>query len=510
MQSPPIAMHMYSTYPDIMYMHKGFSNNGCMATEQESKFCYAQFCCSPDYVIPEVHYVYVIDTSGSMQGLRIHNAKLGLKASCMYLPEDTDISILSFNDYARVLHQGKNPYKGHADLNMLENGLQPYGGTSISKALELTLDHIESVFQNSKDKSIVVLFMTDGEDPNFADYLKESKQEKMDDSKNTLLSRMMGLSGVFTNFVGISTDAASADMAFLAEVSNGTFVSVNHNDIVDIMGSMLGLCKERVPHKITVHLEAKLSLKPDALEDHQEFFAKLQTIAPETFAMHHVLEECKFVPIRTSAPTKLFFELREFHFAFTKFPAIYESVQVTASVKIFQFGTVSLESTELVFAQNWKLIPFPNTTDFPTLNYECIFLNIQKIWGSLNAKCAELIKDGFYKESLQQMHALLSFWKQTWITFYLEQEDPAKLQNMSFVLSRVDMESIGKKIEDCIKAMEDAEASQNEMDNLHCRMLSNAATDRNFSMTLESLEEEDDLSLQVQTRNSIRQLSQSF
>jgi len=496
-----LDLQLFSTYPGVMFLDQ---QNPTLEQELESKFCYAQLQCLPGFTIPPVHFIYVMDTSGSMQGHRIHNAKLGLKASCMYLPEETTMSILSFNDFARVLHKGKNPYKGHADLDALDSGLQAYGGTSISKALELTLDHIEEIFSVSVDKSIVVLFMTDGEDPQFAAHLQQYKTNNLlSDDKDGLLDRMVRFSGVFTNFVGISTDAASADMAFLAEISNGTFVSVDHHDIVDVMGSMLGLSKERIPHRITMDLKACLNVKS---------FEKVQENQPcASSAFEGVLEKDKYVPLRTSIPSKLFFQIGgQFQATMAMFPHACDSLEIFAHVKIYSFGTTETLFCEHNTSQTWKLLLFSECEHVGgLLNYECISLKIQKEWGHLNAECALLLQRGFLEGCLEKMNGLHVHWQSTWNAFFQDKklED---LVNPTFEPSRIDMEKIGAKIQEFIKTISDAEAGEREMASLQCRMLSNAATDRNCSMTLESQEMDDDLSLQVATRNSIRQLSQTF
>jgi uncharacterized protein YegL len=516
--SPKLQVQMFSTYSGVMLTE--LQNDG---EEMESKFCFVQCSCLNDFTIPPVHFVYVLDTSGSMQGSRIQNAMIGLKASCMYLPENTSISVLSFNDYARVLHHGKNPYKGHASLEVLEEeGLRAYGGTSITNALKATLEHVETIFSVSKQESIVVLFMTDGEDPGFASALNKFKLKSTSDmdaamGATQVLERFSSLSGVFTNFVGISTEAASADMAFLAEISNGTFVSVEHGDIVDIMGSLIGLARDRIPNKITLHLETTLKLKSKDLQENHDFFCELQGLKKENLEFHEILEPNKFVPVRKSLASKMFFEISPaMNKAMNLSPDKYGSVEVTATVHVFEFGTQENQSfvlNQTITTQQWKLLPcLPSKKDICSMNYECLLLKIQKQWGALNAKYADLLKHGYYEQSIVEFNSLHAFWKSMWETHFLNVDD-AVAQNQTFLSPRMDMQNLGCKIQEYIATIVKAESDGRDLASLQCRMLSNAATDRNCSMTLESQDDSADsdaIDSQVATRNSIRQISQTF
>jgi hypothetical protein len=78
---------------------------------------------------------------------------------------------------------------------------------------------------------------------------------------------------------------------------------------------------------------------------------------------------------------------------------------------------------------------------------------------------------------------------------------------------RMDMQNLGCKIQEYIATIVKAESDGRDLASLQCRMLSNAATDRNCSMTLESQDDSADsdaIDSQVATRNSIRQISQTF
>ena len=210
----------------------------------------------------EVDYVLVLDKSGSMQGTRNHNLLQGLRALLQLLAAGAvassssssgDVTLVSFDHKASTIY-GPGPASGALEQwdARIVDALRPSGSTSIQEALRVALCAAEPKLQAGR--AIVMLLLTDGEDEGFAEQVsrfRASQLERQGDTAAaaaTVLSQLGQRSGLATHFVGICRDADAGLLDSLAQLSMGTFVSIDEGDIKGLMGSLLGLVMEKLNH----------------------------------------------------------------------------------------------------------------------------------------------------------------------------------------------------------------------------------------------------------------------
>lgn len=120
---------------------------------------------SPKYSTKETdlvpkNIVFVMDTSGSMSGKKITQAKDALKFCIDNLNKKDDFDIIAFSDFVRPLKDNLmvvNDDNTKKALNFA-SGLEASGGTNIDSAMKTTLN----LFENNKKQSII-MFLTDGQ-----------------------------------------------------------------------------------------------------------------------------------------------------------------------------------------------------------------------------------------------------------------------------------------------------------------------------------------------------------
>ncbi|NBC11426.1 MAG: VWA domain-containing protein, partial [Planctomycetes bacterium] len=105
--------------------------------------------------------VFVLDTSGSMQGEKLAQAKKALRFCIENLNDDDRFQIVRFSTDAETLFDGLKPaddeHRGKA--NGFVDGLKPIGGTAIEEALTKA---IEPTTQRDSKRPYYVIFLTDG------------------------------------------------------------------------------------------------------------------------------------------------------------------------------------------------------------------------------------------------------------------------------------------------------------------------------------------------------------
>jgi Ca-activated chloride channel family protein len=104
--------------------------------------------------------VFIVDTSGSMSGEKIEQAKESLRFAIKQLNPDDRVGIVTFSD---VLHPYKNELieaskLDQGDLATFINGLAAEGGTNIDDALQQGLHLLDA----SSERPKLVIFLTDG------------------------------------------------------------------------------------------------------------------------------------------------------------------------------------------------------------------------------------------------------------------------------------------------------------------------------------------------------------
>ena len=184
--------------------------------------------------------VLALDTSGSMTGRRLRNVHDAVHAMLRLMTEPdvppSEVALVAFNDKARVVLAPSSPAAALANWANIKEGLYADGATNIAVAL----NHAMSLSKGAT----TVLLLTDGEDPFLVDALRQGEP---------ILATPLK-SGVTVHFVGICADADAVLLDGLAKRCGGTFV--RDDDMKGLMGSMLGLVMEQIPHRARVTLLA--------------------------------------------------------------------------------------------------------------------------------------------------------------------------------------------------------------------------------------------------------------
>jgi Ca-activated chloride channel family protein len=152
--------------------------------------------------------VFVVDTSGSMQGLSIEQARKALRLAIDRLRPADRFNVIQFNSVTETLWDGARPATpgNRAAAGSWVLGLRADGGTEMASALEAAL-------VGSDDPSLVrqVVFLTDGSVGN-------------EDQLFGIIGRRLGGTRLFT--VGIGSAPNSHFMTKAAAFGHGTFTYV--------------------------------------------------------------------------------------------------------------------------------------------------------------------------------------------------------------------------------------------------------------------------------------------
>jgi len=152
--------------------------------------------------------VFVIDTSGSMQGASIAQAKEALELAVRRLSPADRFNIIEFNSYARPLYPEARPASAvnlEAAVRWVRE-LRANGGTEMAKALDLALDG-----SATPGRIRQIVFLTDGAVGN-EDQLFHMIRERLGDSR------------LFT--VGIGSAPNSHFMSKAAQFGAGSFTYI--------------------------------------------------------------------------------------------------------------------------------------------------------------------------------------------------------------------------------------------------------------------------------------------
>lgn len=175
--------------------------------------------------------VYIIDTSGSMGGSSIRQAKQALLQSLGRLNPEDNFNIIEFNSVTRSLFS----HPGPANPQMISkakgfvNGLETGGGTEMLPALQRALatpvlQH-KDLLSSQNQRVRQVIFITDGAVNNELALMEKVKQS-------------LGGQRLFT--VGIGAAPNSYFMRKMAEFGRGTFTYIGHvNDVQMKMDALL-------------------------------------------------------------------------------------------------------------------------------------------------------------------------------------------------------------------------------------------------------------------------------
>ncbi len=163
---------------------------------------------APPVVMPR-EMIFIIDTSGSMHGTSIQQAKSALTRALSGLKPGDRFNVIEFNSYATALFQQSMDVNG-VNLSQAESfvrRLNANGGTEMRAALELALheDPSESHLRQ-------IVFITDGSVAN-------------EDALFKLIEERLGSARLFP--VGIGSAPNSWFMTKSAELGRGTFTIIS-------------------------------------------------------------------------------------------------------------------------------------------------------------------------------------------------------------------------------------------------------------------------------------------
>jgi Ca-activated chloride channel family protein len=179
----------------------------------------------------------VIDTSGSMHGASIEQAKAALRLALLRLRPEDSFNIIQFNSIMHALFAGPVP----VTMDNLDkavryvNGLQAQGGTEMLPALQRALDGAEN-----RGRLRQVIFLTDGAVGN-------------EDQLFSVIRERLGDSRLFT--IGIGSAPNSHFMRKAAEFGRGSFTYIGSTtEVQEKMGALFRKLEHPALTDITVEL----------------------------------------------------------------------------------------------------------------------------------------------------------------------------------------------------------------------------------------------------------------
>ena len=168
--------------------------------------------------------IFVIDTSGSMEGMSIEQARESLALALSRLTPQDRFNVIQFNSYTSKLFPNSVPVNGNTlqEAQRYARSLVATGGTEIAGALDAALT-------NSDNPAVIrqVVFMTDGSVGN-------------EDQLFDIIRKKLGDSRLFT--IGIGSAPNSYFMTKAAEFGHGTFTYIGK--VEEVNEKMSGLFRK--------------------------------------------------------------------------------------------------------------------------------------------------------------------------------------------------------------------------------------------------------------------------
>ncbi|MBK9595633.1 MAG: marine proteobacterial sortase target protein [Rhodocyclales bacterium] len=194
--------------------------------------------------------VFVIDTSGSMSGSSIAQAKEALELAIARLNEQDSFNVIEFNSTARALYPEARPASAANREHAIRwvRKLQSQGGTEMALALNLALNGRENPGRVRQ-----VIFLTDGAVGN-EDGLFKLIQDKLGDSR------------LFT--VGIGSAPNSHFMGKAAQTGRGTFTYIGKiEEVKEKMGGLFAKLESPVLKGIDIAWPGSVEAWPKRVPD---------------------------------------------------------------------------------------------------------------------------------------------------------------------------------------------------------------------------------------------------
>jgi Ca-activated chloride channel family protein len=179
--------------------------------------------------------ILIVDTSGSMQGASMQQAKLALEQALDTLRPADRFNVVEFNSITRPLFADALPATpaNLAEAKAWVRKLQARGGTEMAPALEFALTGRETPGYLRQ-----VVFMTDGAVSN-------------EDELFRLITRRLGSSRLFT--VGIGSAPNGHFMARAAQFGRGSFTSIGDlKEVGEKMTSLFAKIEAPVLRDVTI------------------------------------------------------------------------------------------------------------------------------------------------------------------------------------------------------------------------------------------------------------------
>jgi len=202
----------------------GNTPKAALFTEEKDADIYSMIMLLPpaSEISPVLHreVIFVIDTSGSMSGPSIVQAKQALNLALNRLKPGDRFNIIQFNSYTDKLFHFSQPLSHHAlrQAHQYVNSLEAQGGTEMAPALRAALlkQDNNTAANNHKDRNYdvrQVIFLTDGSIGN-------------EDALFNIIQSQLGDSRLFT--IGIGSAPNSHFMNRAAKFGRGTHTYIGN------------------------------------------------------------------------------------------------------------------------------------------------------------------------------------------------------------------------------------------------------------------------------------------
>lgn len=194
--------------------------------------------------------VFVIDTSGSMSGSSIAQAKEALALAIARLSAQDSFNVVEFNSYAKALYADARPATAANREHAVRwvRRLQSQGGTEMALALNLALNGRENPGRVRQ-----VIFLTDGAVGN-------------EDKLFSLIKDKLGDSRLFT--VGIGSAPNSHFMGKAAQTGRGTFTYIGKiEEVKEKMGQLFAKLESPVLKGIDIAWPGSVEAWPKRVPD---------------------------------------------------------------------------------------------------------------------------------------------------------------------------------------------------------------------------------------------------
>lgn len=186
--------------------------------------------------------IYVMDTSGSMSGTSIEQARAALAMGLTRLTPQDRFNVIQFNSNTSQLYPQAVPVNARTlqEAKQYVSYLQAQGGTEMADALKVALN-------DSDNPKLLrqVIFMTDGSVGN-------------EDELFTIIRNKLGDSRLFT--VGIGSAPNSFFMTKAAEFGHGTFTYIGK---IEEVGEKMEALFQKLENPVLTHINVIL---PGAVE----------------------------------------------------------------------------------------------------------------------------------------------------------------------------------------------------------------------------------------------------